>query len=75
MSRVPDVDPDQAPEAETPAATGGPESPEAPSQAAPDPYAGLDEVTLSQLNARVAVDGESPADVARDYLQAHGFIQ
>ena len=38
-------------------------------------FAGLDEVTLSQLNARVAVDGESPADVARDYLQAHGFIQ
>ena len=37
-------------------------------------FATLDEGTLSSLNARVAVDGENPADVARDYLTTAGLL-
>jgi osmoprotectant transport system substrate-binding protein len=37
-------------------------------------FAELDEATLSELNGRVAVDGENPADVARDFLVTHGFL-
>ena len=37
-------------------------------------FATLDESTLSSLNARVAVDGENPADVARDYLTSAGLL-
>lgn len=38
-------------------------------------FAVLDEATLSQLNGRVAVDGENPATVASDFLRSHGFLQ
>ena len=34
-------------------------------------FAGLDETTLRTLNARISVDGEDAAAVARDYLRAH----
>jgi len=34
----------------------------------------LDAFALQELNARVDVDGENPADVARSYLEANGFI-
>lgn len=37
-------------------------------------FATLDEATLSDLNGRVAVNGENPTDVARDYLSANGFL-
>lgn len=37
-------------------------------------FATLDEATLSTLNGRVAVEGENPADVARDYLTSQGFL-
>ncbi|MDQ3457962.1 MAG: ABC transporter substrate-binding protein [Deinococcota bacterium] len=37
-------------------------------------FAGLDEATLSRLNAQVQVEGENPTDVARDYLEAEGFL-
>ncbi len=36
--------------------------------------AALDDDTMASLNARVSADGERPADVARDWLQANGFI-
>lgn len=34
----------------------------------------LDNPTLQGLNARVAVDGENPTDVARSWLEENGFI-
>ncbi len=34
----------------------------------------LDTETMQTLNARVDVDGEDPADVARDWLEENGFI-
>src|SRR5699024_1354066 len=34
----------------------------------------LDNETMAELNARVDVDGEEPADVAWDYLVEEGFI-
>lgn len=37
-------------------------------------FALLDAPTLQELNARVAVDGESESVVARDFLQENGFI-
>jgi osmoprotectant transport system substrate-binding protein len=37
-------------------------------------FAGLDEATLSRLNAQVQVEGENPEDVARDYLTEQGFL-
>lgn len=37
-------------------------------------FASLDEATLSDLNGRVAVNGENPADVASDYLTGAGFL-
>jgi len=38
-------------------------------------FASLDEATLQDLNGRVAVDGENPADVAQDYLSSAGFLE
>lgn len=38
-------------------------------------FATLDEATLSQLNGRVAVDGENPAVVAQEFLLGRGFLQ
>lgn len=38
-------------------------------------FKGLDLVTLQGLNARVAVDGESPDAVATSYLKAKGFLK
>ena len=38
-------------------------------------FATLDEATLSSLNGRVAVDGENPEAVARDFLTTQGFLQ
>ncbi|HKW52596.1 MAG TPA: ABC transporter substrate-binding protein [Stellaceae bacterium] len=35
----------------------------------------LDQATLRRLNARVAVDGEAPRQVAHDYLAAQGFLK
>ena len=35
----------------------------------------LDLATLQELNGRIAVGGENPADVAREYLTRQGFIQ
>ena len=35
----------------------------------------LDEATLSDLNGRVAVDGESPEAVAEDFLTSQGFLE
>jgi osmoprotectant transport system substrate-binding protein len=35
----------------------------------------LDLVTLQTLNARIAVNGENPADVARSYLRQKGFLK
>jgi osmoprotectant transport system substrate-binding protein len=37
-------------------------------------FAMLDNVTLQTLNAAVEVDGENPVDVAREWLEANGFI-
>lgn len=37
-------------------------------------FASLDEATLSELNGRVAVDGENPAVVAQDFLTGSGFL-
>ena len=37
-------------------------------------FALLDEATLSELNGRVAVNGENPADVAQDFLSAQGLL-
>ena len=38
-------------------------------------FAGLDLKTLQELNARIQVNGEPAADVARDYLKAKGFVK
>ncbi|NLG08680.1 MAG: ABC transporter substrate-binding protein [Deinococcales bacterium] len=38
-------------------------------------FAALDEATLAELNGRVAVDGESPAAVAEEFLTARGFLR
>lgn len=38
-------------------------------------FRSLDLVTLQRLNARVAVEGEQAAAVARDYLRQQGFLQ
>lgn len=38
-------------------------------------FAVLDEATLSELNGRVAVDGENPATVAEEFLTSRGFLQ
>lgn len=38
-------------------------------------FASLDAATLQRLNGRVAVDGESATDVARDYLTTAGFLR
>ncbi len=35
----------------------------------------LDEATLSELNGRVAVNGENPATVAREFLSSRGFLR
>jgi len=41
-----------------------------------DPVFGsLDEATLSELNGRVAVDGENPATVAREFLTTRGYLR
>ncbi len=37
-------------------------------------FALLDEATLSDLNGRVAVNGENPEAVAQDFLTAQGFL-
>lgn len=37
--------------------------------------AALDTETMSNLNARVDVDGELPEDVAADWLQENGFVE
>lgn len=34
----------------------------------------LDDETMTSLNAQVAVDGEDPEDVAREFLEENGFI-
>ncbi len=34
----------------------------------------LDEETMTELNRRVSIEGEDPADVARDYLESNGII-
>jgi osmoprotectant transport system substrate-binding protein len=31
--------------------------------------------TLQQMNAKIAVEGQSPVDVARAYLQEKGFLK
>ncbi len=38
-------------------------------------FASLTNEVLQELNAQVDVDGESPADVARAYLQENGFVE
>ncbi len=38
-------------------------------------FASLDLKTLQELNARVQVNGEPAADVAKDYLRAKGFVK
>ena len=38
-------------------------------------FKSLDQATLRRLNAQVAVDGEAPRQVARDYLKAQGFLK
>jgi len=35
----------------------------------------LDDATMSALNAKVSVDGDAPADVARQYLRDRGFVR
>lgn len=41
-----------------------------------DPVFGeLDEATLSELNGRVAVDGENPAAVAQEFLTSRGYLR
>jgi osmoprotectant transport system substrate-binding protein len=35
----------------------------------------LDLETLQALNGKIAVEGQSPADVARDYLVSKGFLK
>lgn len=38
-------------------------------------FAGLDLKTLQELNARIQVNGEPAADVAKDYLKAKGLVK
>lgn len=38
-------------------------------------FSSLDEATLSELNGRVAVDGENPAVVAREFLTSRGYLR
>ena len=38
-------------------------------------FRSLDQATLRRLNAQIAVDGEAPRQVARDYLKAQGFLK
>jgi osmoprotectant transport system substrate-binding protein len=38
-------------------------------------FRSLDQATLRRLNAQIAVDGEPPRQVARDYLKAQGFLK
>ena len=38
-------------------------------------FAELDEATLSELNGRVAVDGENPAVVAQEFLTSRGYLR
>ncbi len=38
-------------------------------------FESLDLETLQTLNGRIVVDGENPADVARDYLVENGFLE
>ena len=38
-------------------------------------FRSLDLVTLQTLNARIAVEGQNPADVARAYLEGKGFLK
>jgi osmoprotectant transport system substrate-binding protein len=38
-------------------------------------FKSLDQATLRRLNARIAVDGEAPRQVAQDYLKAQGFLK
>ena len=38
-------------------------------------FASLDLEILQTLNAKIAVEGQNPADVARDYLTEKGFLQ
>lgn len=35
----------------------------------------LDTKTMTQMNARVDVDGELPEDVAKDFLSENGFVE
>jgi osmoprotectant transport system substrate-binding protein len=35
----------------------------------------LDLVTLQTLNAKIAIEGQDAADVARDYLTSEGFLE
>lgn len=38
-------------------------------------FAGLDLITLQTLNGRIDVEGQNPADVARNYLTGKGFLK
>lgn len=38
-------------------------------------FASLDEKTLQQLNARIAVEGQDAKRVAADYLQQKGLLK
>jgi osmoprotectant transport system substrate-binding protein len=38
-------------------------------------FKSLDEATLRRLNARIAVDGDAPRQVAQDYLKAQHFLK
>ncbi len=38
-------------------------------------FLSLDKETLQSLNAKIAIEGQDPAAVARDYLTAGGFLQ
>ncbi len=50
------------------------ENPEAFDTIAEEMLSGLDNETMAELNRRVSVEGEDPADVARDYLSEQGLI-
>jgi osmoprotectant transport system substrate-binding protein len=38
-------------------------------------FLSLDKETLQTLNARIAVEGQDPANVAREYLTSNGFLE
>jgi osmoprotectant transport system substrate-binding protein len=38
-------------------------------------FKSLDQAALRRLNAQIAVEGEPPREVARDYLKAQGFLK